>query len=421
MISTDSSRQALKARKVTRLKQKQKQKHGLSLLFVGVLSLFVGVLLTSHFSALSILSQNPTSGANNPKCLSLNDFAIRNVNSTEINQHKIGTEGEEQHNPGGKQSEDPDTRYQDKAVEKLPSAKLLLDMKPPFKDSDIITLYPADAESKQKPLVQSENTIVTGYFRVRSKHHPDDYNRWMEIMLSLQDAMVIFTEEGMVDQMKKMRRHAINRTVIVPISLDDLPIGKLFPESFWIDQLERDPEKKIHRSHQLFWIWLSKLWFVMQAIRMNLFESDVFVWSDIGCFRRSRYSYRFKTLVEHREVIPRHEILQMAHREPNPPSEELYNDKHGHKENFYHSGSQFVGYKDTLSTFHQYFLETIDRFLEKKMIIVDDQAVLQSTCLSHPEICAYAPGAAVKDNHYFGLRHILHFGEKIDYWRGSPK
>eukprot|EP00531_Pseudo-nitzschia_arenysensis_P007764 CAMPEP_0116115320 /NCGR_PEP_ID=MMETSP0329-20121206/445_1 /TAXON_ID=697910 /ORGANISM="Pseudo-nitzschia arenysensis, Strain B593" /LENGTH=246 /DNA_ID=CAMNT_0003608747 /DNA_START=118 /DNA_END=859 /DNA_ORIENTATION=+ len=245
-------------------------------------------------------------------------------------------------------------------------------------------------------------------------------------MLSLQDAMVIFTEEDVIDQIKKLRNHAINRTIIVPVSLDDLPIGKLFPESFWSDQLERDPEKKIHRSHQVFWIWLSKSWFVTQAIRINVFESDVFVWSDIGCFRDGKYNS--KTMVEHREVIPRHEILQMAHHKPNPPTEELFNDKYEQKKHFYHSGSQFVGYKDTLSTFHQYFLETIDRFfetidrfLEKKMIIVEDQAILQSVCLSHPEICAYAPFTAVQDNHYFGLRHVLHFGDKIDYWRGSPK
>lgn len=315
-----------------------------------------------------------------------------------------------------KPSERADTQSRDNR-EELPSAKSLLNSKPPFKDGDIIKLYPADSESQL--LIKSPNTVVTGYFRVRSKHHAENYDKWMRNMLSLQDAMVIFTEPDLVDQIVDLRRHAVNRTIIVPMNLDDLPIGKLFPESFWQDQLDRDPEKKIHRSYQVFWIWLSKSWCVTQAIRMNVFDSDLFVWSDIGCFRDRKYIS--KELVKHRESVPSREILQMAHRRPNAPDEELFNDKYKHKHNFYHSGSQFVGYKDTLLTFHEYFLETIDRFLEHDMIIVEDQAILQSVCLSHPDICAYVPSSQVKDNNYFGLRHVLHFGGEYDYWRHHPK
>lgn len=299
------------------------------------------------------------------------------------------------------------------APARIASAKLLLTQKPPFDDSDIIKIYPSDA--KDQPLIKSENTVVTGYFQLRSKHSKDKYTLWMRNMLSIHDAMVIFTEPEMVSHIKLLRSHALDRTVIIEIRLEDLPIATLYPESFWKDQLERDPEKRIHKSYQLFWIWLSKSWFIAQAIRMNVFESDVFVWSDIGCFRDRKYNDI--TLVEHREVIPRHEVLQMAHHRPNPPSEELFNDKYKKKANFFHSGSQFVGYKDTLLKFHEYFLETIDRFLEKNMIIVEDQLILQSACLSHPDICAYAPFNRVKDHNYFGLKHVLHHGVKIDYWR----
>lgn len=298
----------------------------------------------------------------------------------------------------------------------IPSAQTLLTSKPPFEDSDVITLFPAD--SKEKLLIKAPNTVVTGYFRVKSKYHSSEYDGWMRNMLSLQDAMVIFTEPDLVDQIKELRSHAVNRTIIVPVTMDDLPIGRLYSETFWKDQLDRDPEQRIHRSYQLFWIWLSKSWCVTQAIRLNVFDSDLFVWSDIGCFRNKKYNS--KTLVLHRENVPDHEMLQMAHHIPNPPSEVLFNDKYKKPANFYHSGSQFVGYKDAWLTFHKYFLETIDRFLKKNMIIVEDQAVLQSVCLSHPEICAYVPFKLVNDNHYFGLRHVLHYGGNLEYWRYKP-
>ena len=300
----------------------------------------------------------------------------------------------------------------------VPSAKQLLTSKPPFEDSDITTL------DQQQPssLITSPNTVVTGYFRVRSKYHSSEYDGWMANMLRLQDAMVIFTEPDLIEQIKELRSHAVNRTVIVPVKLDDLPVAKLYSDVFWQDQLDRDPEKRTHRSYQLFWIWLSKSWCVTQAIRMNVFRSDLFVWSDIGCFRKGS-KFKFKTLVEHREIVPPNEMLQMAHHKPNPPPKNtvLFNDKYKNGKHFYHSGSLFVGYQNTWLTFHARFLETIDRFLETNMIIVEDQAVLQSTCLSHPELCAYVPFNLVDDNHYFGLRHVLHYGEKLDYWRYKPE
>lgn len=336
---------------------------------------------------------------------------IKNISQPGKNQDK------DQH-AKGKPIQKADVQKADVQV-KIPSAKSLLTSKPPFEDSDVIKLYSDADDSKTQSLIKSPNTVVTGYFRARSKYHAEKYDDWMRNMLSLQDAMVIFTEPDLIDQIKDLRSHAVNRTVIIPVALDDLPIGKLFSASFWQDQLDRDPEKRIHRSYELFWIWLSKSWCVAQAIRMNVYDSDLFVWSDIGSFRERKYNS--KTIVMHRENVPPHEMLQMAHKKPNPPKEELFNDKYKHKSNFYHSGSQFVGYKDTWLTFHEYFLETIDRFLENNMIIVEDQAVLQSVCLSHPEICAYAPYSQVKDNNYFGLRHILHFGGKYEYWRYHPE
>jgi hypothetical protein len=294
----------------------------------------------------------------------------------------------------------------------LPLAKSLLTKPPPFQDSQMIQL--------SDQLITSPNTVVTAYYRVPSKFKAGKYDEWMKNMLSLQDAMVIFTSQDLVPQIKELRSHALNRTVIIPLALDDLPIGTVFSPDFWQDQLDRDPEKNRHKSYQLFWIWLSKSWCTTQAIRLNVFQSDLFMWSDIGCFRDPRYNY--KTMIQHRDQIPRQEMIQMSHHAPNPPDAKFWNDKYQFKANFYHSGSQMAAYADTWKTFHEYFLDTIDGFVERKMIIVEDQAVLQSVCLRYPEICAYVPFDQVKshDNHYFGLRYVTHNGGNFKLWR-HPK
>ena len=118
----------------------------------------------------------------------------------------------------------------DKSLEKvllcttLPCAKSLLTMQPPFDDSQIIKLT--------DNLIKSPNTVVTGFFRISSKHSASEYDQWMPNMLSLQDAMVIFTERGMVDHIKALRDHAKNRTAIIPLEINQLPFANLYSEQF---------------------------------------------------------------------------------------------------------------------------------------------------------------------------------------------
>jgi hypothetical protein len=310
-----------------------------------------------------------------------------------------------------------------------PLATSLLTQPPPFEDTDIVRL-------SNEPLITSPNTVVTAYYRIPSKFKPGTYNKWMKNMLSLQDAMVIFTSRDLIPTITALRQHAVNRTIIIPLELNALPIGQLYSTEFWQDQLHRDPEERHHQSFELFWIWLSKSWCVTQAIRLNVFQSDLFVWSDIGCFRDTRYN--FQTMIQHRDQVPLHEMIQMAHHVPNPPplpiinsngttttttSTEIYwNDKYHQKEHFYHSGSQMAAYTETWQIFHAVFLDTMDGFLDRHMIIVEDQAILQSVCLRRPELCAYVPFDQVrpKDNHYFGLRYVLHYGGKYQLWRYHP-
>jgi hypothetical protein len=181
-------------------------------------------------------------------------------------------------------------------------------------------MYNRTEEVKPTPTAADSNvTVVTAFFAVNSKHNVSKYNTWMRYMLSLQDAMVIFTSSEWVPQLQIFRAHALNRTLIIQMSIDDLPIASMFPKEFWENQLAIDIERVRHKSYQLFWIWLSKAWFVTWAVERNIFQSSIFVWSDIGCFRRDKY--QGDVLVQHADIIPRRAILAMAHSDPEPPKD----------------------------------------------------------------------------------------------------
>jgi len=262
------------------------------------------------------------------------------------------------------------------------------------------------------------NTIVSAYFRVKSKFSADNYYDWMRNMLSLQDCVIVFTQSDMVEKVLSYRKqHAVNKTIVVEMDIDDLAIRSLHQNdaNFWQHQLDMDREKKRHKSFQLFWIWLSKTWLVVQAMELNYFSSDFFMYSDIGCFRKPNYND--KLLIQHTELVPPGTVLWLAHHPPNAPPSPLWNDKFGQKQYYYHSGSQGAATASTWKAYHQAFAQTMDDFLAHNMFIGEDQCVLQATCQQHSDLCAYVDFTQVQDNHYFGLRYILHHGGKYTLWR----
>lgn len=264
-----------------------------------------------------------------------------------------------------------------------------------------------------------KTTVVTAYFQIRSKYLKENYMDWMSLMLSIQDPMIVFTTEDWVQPIQELRKHALDRTHFVVMNLEDVPMAKDFSTTIWDHQLKLDPEAKRHAGYQVFWVWLSKTYFATEGIKLNPYNSEIFMWSDIGCFRGGHANkYKSKLLVQHPEVVPHDRMLFLSHKdEPSPPDSLWWTNKLKDKDHFYHSGSQMVGYKDTFQKFHEAFLKTLQGFLDRDMFLGDDQTVLQCTCTQNPDLCAYAKRAQVKpDNHYFGLRHIVFMGGKYDFW-----
>ena len=319
----------------------------------------------------------------------------------------------------------------------LDRCKVHLPTVAPIDDND------RDAKNSSSPHEESvsHSTIVTAYFRIRSKHKGSEYDQWMSNFLSIQDNMVIFTEPDMVEKIQAMRSSFghLNKTIIVEMpSLRASPISrlagpyckygntkknKLCSKRFWSNQLDKDVEKIIHRSYRLFWVWLSKSWFVIQAIEHfnYVFESKFFMWSDIGCFRDE--GYNSKRIVRYPEMVPDNTVLWEAHHLPSPPPDDpIFCDKPKH---FYHSGSQGAGTIQTWKHFHDQFAKTVDGFLDHDYFIGEDQCILQAACLQTPNLCAYVPFDQVNDNYYFGLRYVLHNGpnsartpdKQYNYWR----
>jgi hypothetical protein len=331
------------------------------------------------------------------------------------------------------------------------------------------------------PDVDTTACIVTAYFRVKSKYTTAKYeDEWMGNLLSLQDCLVIFCEDALVPTMLQARRS--KPTVVIAMRLDDLPIASYhYPSSssssstsqqygdtataYWEHQLSIDPERRLHKSYQLFWIWLSKTWFVATAalLQQRLFfvelgddnnddESNkegattgtttsiqTWMWADIGSFRNAQFSN--VRLIQHPESLldvhdnnndddHRRTVVWMAHHAPRPPKDPYWNKKLDPTEkiHYYHSGSHGLAVSvEAWVQYYIHFVTTLDEYGRRGLFVGEDQCVLQSTCLLHPESCAYLPYNRIDDHRYFGLRSALRYGHKgqdgkkrFELWRPPP-
>lgn len=122
-------------------------------------------------------------------------------------------------------------------------------------------------------------TIVTAFFSMPSKFTVNDYLIWMKNFLSLDENMVIFTDNENYEYINSLRNSS--NTHIIVTSIDKFETYKYI--DYWTYCKSIDIE--YYHSKELYMIWNEKTFFVEKAININKFNSEYFFWMDIGCIR----------------------------------------------------------------------------------------------------------------------------------------
>ena len=260
------------------------------------------------------------------------------------------------------------------------------------------------------------STIVTAYFQIESKHTREEYRKWIGNFLSLQDAMVIFTDSESAAWIRQNREGKGRKTLVVETNLSELYVSKLYPTSFWEHQLSLDMEKETHKGFELFQVWLNKPFFVTEAIQLNPFQSEIFAWSDIGCYREKTYNGKKWLLFP--QLVGEGRLLAMAFQKIVETNRDIFT-KTNHVRNgggeWFMSGSQLVGRTTTWTRFAPIFKTTMREYERENIFVGDDQPVLQTACY-RGNICEFVHPEQVSGITYFGLQQILHFGNFTPSW-----
>ncbi len=130
--------------------------------------------------------------------------------------------------------------------------------------------------------------------------------------------------------------------------------------------------------------------------------------------------YKGKVLIQHAEMIPQTAMLMMSVTPPkHSETSWIVKDVHFAKGEMYLAGAHMAGTSSSWTTFHTAFQETLVGYLEHGLFIGEDQALLQSTCLQHPRLCAFVTPDMVTNDRWFGLLNVLHTGGNV-FRRDNP-
>lgn len=253
-------------------------------------------------------------------------------------------------------------------------------------------------------------TIVSAFFSFKkNKYNSHDiYKFWgSNLFPNLNTNVVIFTDEENYDFICSLRVNELKeKTRIIKMKIEDFYMYK------YIDYLQKDFERDHENNVQnidLYMIWNEKINFVKKAIDFNFFNSSYYAWCDFGCVRNSLYPELYLKTFPNLSNLTEEKVYMI--KVDCEFSDEDYKNPYDDKYKYWNgaiAGSFFIGKKELLLKFHDYYYnEIIINFINRDIFIGKDQNLYISLYLSHPELFKLINGE--NDNYSINFSQLKWF------------
>jgi len=235
-------------------------------------------------------------------------------------------------------------------------------------------------------------TLVSCYYSIPSKRSKEKYIEWLDnFFKNIYANMIIFTNK---ESRKYLEKYKKNNILIIEKEFDEFKIYKEYP-NIWNQQYAMDSQKYTGRGIYCYLIWNSKINMVMEAIEKNPFQSDKFIWNDIGNIRKTDLEIDLS-------IYPRHEKISQNKIDIICINDFNINDfnKKYFKDEIHISGSIFGGSTEAWKTFYKIYYEIMDNYIINNQFIGCDQQLISSCYICQSDL--------------FNLIKPIHF--KYDQW-----
>lgn len=238
-------------------------------------------------------------------------------------------------------------------------------------------------------------TIVSCFYRLQnSKHSLSEYDKWIkQFILNIKTNIIIFTsinDQPYLINILKENSHLKYHIIVKEI--ENFDIIKKYP-NIWEEQEKKDLNKRCGRKRGCYIIWNSKFDLLKEAIEINPFNSEKFIWNDIGNVRDQR-------------IVPLLKSYPITDKISNKKLDIVLLNKYDDlnqkffQEEIHLSGSMFGGHKDTILSIHKLYYECFQEYLDNNKFIGCDQQLLSTLVL-----------------HNFDLFNVIFpVNSKVDVW-----
>jgi Bacterial protein of unknown function (HtrL_YibB) len=243
------------------------------------------------------------------------------------------------------------------------------------------------------PLDVKEVTIVTSFFCTPSKTVSINDQYKIRRFLNLHDNMIIFSTETHIPYLQSIRTFPGN-SKFINVSLEDVKVVKDFGGiNFWQQQEFQDPQLNDVVPDKLLYILRnSKGDFLEQAIALNPFETEFFIWVDMTYF--------------HDSALDNNRMIRFLPKSLSLDQVFFLNISPHVKGTMELSGQIIGGYKNGLSRWIKEYYTLLHAHEES--FLGNEQPWLISACLQNPGLCFLVQARDTYGNPEYFMAHLLH-------------
>jgi hypothetical protein len=223
-------------------------------------------------------------------------------------------------------------------------------------------------------------TVVTCYYHIKSKRSHTHYDSYITNLFSnanIDTNFVIFTSNNLYEYIQKKTEHMKNIKIIIK-DFDTIELFNKY-KHIWEHQYFLDKQKDTGRGIECYVLWNSKLNFLKEAYELNFFNSDKFIWMDIGMIRNNSYKPHLKTFPNY-ENISNDKIDIILLCGFNNLQQKFFQDE------VHFSGASYGGSINALDKFHKLYYEKFDEYIENDKFIGCDQQIISSVYLENLQL-----------------------------------
>lgn len=145
-------------------------------------------------------------------------------------------------------------------------------------------------------------TVVTCYYKIKSKASVSTYMEWIKNFMwvndnSLNFYSVIFCDEDSYNTLIVLYPESNKRKYAI-VNKENFTCNFVDWDAQWVLDIE-----KSYHSPDLYRVWNEKPFFIKKAIDFNFFNTDYFLWTDIGIFRNSNILNNYITYPNKKQFL----------------------------------------------------------------------------------------------------------------------